>query len=480
MCQRIQYFANIIFLCSGITFCKALGNTVVAGIKHHLGTGLSIKNLNITADNVTRCSIIMLIPYLGNTFGIGNMNRIIIVYSDDTGRCFILTAYKAAQMRNAIIFFIVRPAVISKIACIKAILTGSIFINPLRAVLQPQIYFTGLFSTGIVNYTLPGGILRGQADVKATVLINHSLSGLIRGLHCQHVADHFYLAVLCFLILYIYVNRAAVACQSIVRLDKFAEAFNKVFFSVRCVDTDRITQQRNSSQIISRYITVSLINIGSYSCTAYSKIHITVDSDITAAMVNGNTCRLPTGACIVGIATHAGCTAGAYIAMNILGNDTPRIFCIILTHLYVAVDNQVTLIGCRNTDRRICRGGSDIQITVDNNSTLVSRKTIYTGPGITLIICLINMDRAIAAICAYVIINAVFAGSNTILIGNSKGMVLSLEIIDKFTVIFCYGITIGTQYLAVLFKRTYERLAVISGINRCYEKARCTGCEKNT
>ena len=312
-------------------------------------------------------------------------------------------------------------------------------------------------------------------------MINHSLSGLIRGLHCQHVTDHFYLAVLCFLILYVNINRATVACQSIVRLDKFAEAFNKVFFSVRCVDTDRITQQRNSSQIISRYITVSLIDIGSYSCTAYSNIHITVNSDITAAIVNGNTCRLPTCACIVFIAAHTGCTtAGSYIAMHILGNYAPRLFCIILTHLYVAVDNQVALIGCRNTNRRIFRGCSDIQITVNNNSTLVSRKTIYTGPGITLIVCLINMESAIFSVCVYIIINAVFAGSNTILIGNSKGMVLSLEIIDKFAVIFLYGITIGTQYLAVLFKRAYERLAIISSINRCYEKARCTGCEKNT
>ena len=86
MCQGVQYFTNIIFLCSGITFCKALGNTVVAGIKHHLGAGLSIKNLNITADNSTRCSIIMLIPYLGNAFGIGNMNRIVIIYLNNTGR----------------------------------------------------------------------------------------------------------------------------------------------------------------------------------------------------------------------------------------------------------------------------------------------------------------------------------------------------------------------------------------------------------
>ena len=452
MCQGVQYFADIIFICSCITFGKALADAVVAGVKHHFCAGLGIKNLNITADNVTRCSIIMLIPYLGNTFGISNIDRIAIIYLNNTGRCFILTADKTAQMRNAVIFFIVRSAVISKITCIKAVLTGCVFVNPLRAVLQPQIYFTGLFSTGIVNYTLPGGILRGQADVKATVLINHSLSSLIRGLHCQHVADHFHLTVLCFLILYIDINRAAVACQSIVRLDKFAEAFNKVFFSVRCVDTDRITQQRNSSQIISRYITVSLISIGSYSCTAYSNIHITIDSNITAGIVNGNTCRLPTCARIVFIAAHTGCTtAGSYVTVNILGNYAPRIFCIILTHLYVAVDNQVALIGCRNTNRRIFRGCSDIQITVDNNSAFISNKAIHTYISISLSVSLINVNGAIAAVCAYVIINAVFAGSNTILIGNSKGMVLSLEIIDKFTVIFCYGITIGTQYLAVLF-----------------------------
>ena len=242
MCQGVQYFADIIFLCSCITFGKALADAVVACVKHHFCAGLGIKNLDITTDNGTRRSIIMLIPYLGNAFSIGNMNRIAVIYLDNTGRCLILTAYKAAQMRNTIIFFIVRPAVVSKIACIKAILTGSIFINPLRAVLQPQVYFTGFCGTGIINYTLPGGILCGQADVKATVLINHILSGLIRGLHCQHVADHFYLAVLCFLILYIDINRAAVACQSIVRLDKFPEAFNKVFFSVRCINTDRITQ----------------------------------------------------------------------------------------------------------------------------------------------------------------------------------------------------------------------------------------------
>ena len=31
-------------------------------------------------------------------------------------------------------------------AVIQAILTGSIFINPLRTILQPQVYFTGMVS----------------------------------------------------------------------------------------------------------------------------------------------------------------------------------------------------------------------------------------------------------------------------------------------------------------------------------------------
>ena len=243
VCQRIQYFADIIFLCSGISSVKALGNTVVAGIKHHLGAFLGIKNLYITADNSSRRCVSMVIPHLGNTLSVCYMDRIVIIYLDNAGRCLILTADKAAQMRNTVIFFIIRSAVICKISGIKAVLTGCIFINPLCAVLHPQIYFAGFCSTGIIDDTLPGGILCGQADVKATVLINHSLSGLIRSLHCQHVADHFYLAVLCFQVLYIDVNRTAVACQSIIRLDEFAEAFNKILFPVWRNNFGRIANQ---------------------------------------------------------------------------------------------------------------------------------------------------------------------------------------------------------------------------------------------
>ena len=178
MCQGVQHFTDIIFLGSGITFGKALGNAVVAGIKHHLGAGLSIKNLYITADNSARRSISMVIPNLGNAFGIGNMDRIVIIYLDNAGRCLILTANKAAQMRNAIVNLIVRPTVARKISSIKTILARSIFINPLCAVLQPQVYLTCFFSTGIVNNTLPEGILCSQAKIDASVPINKSFFSL--------------------------------------------------------------------------------------------------------------------------------------------------------------------------------------------------------------------------------------------------------------------------------------------------------------
>ena len=182
----------------------------------------------------------MVIPHLGNTLSICDMDRIVIIHLDNAGRCLILTANKAAQMRNAIVFFIIRSAIFRHICSIKTTLTGSIFINPLRAVLQPQIYFTCFFSTGIINNTLPGGILCGQADVKTAVLISHSIFGLIRSLHCQNVTDHFYLAALCFKVLHIDINRAAIACQRIVRLDEFDEAFNKILFSIWRINTCRL------------------------------------------------------------------------------------------------------------------------------------------------------------------------------------------------------------------------------------------------
>ena len=101
--QGVQHFTDIVFIYRSITFSQAFSNAVVAGVKHHLGAGLGIKNLHIATDNSARRSISMLIPNLGNAFGIGNLNRIIVVYSDDAGRCTVFAANKTAQMGHAII-----------------------------------------------------------------------------------------------------------------------------------------------------------------------------------------------------------------------------------------------------------------------------------------------------------------------------------------------------------------------------------------
>ena len=103
MRQGVQHFTDIVFICSSITFSKAFSNTVVAGVKHHLGAGLGIKNLHIATDNCARSSVSMLIPNLGNAFSLSNLNRIAVIYSDDTCRCAVFTTNKTAQMGHAII-----------------------------------------------------------------------------------------------------------------------------------------------------------------------------------------------------------------------------------------------------------------------------------------------------------------------------------------------------------------------------------------
>ena len=103
MRQGVQHLADIVFLGSGITFGKALADAVVAGVKHHLSAFLSTENLYVTADNCARRSISMLIPNLSNALGICNMDRIAVLNRNNAGRCLILAANKAAQMRNAIV-----------------------------------------------------------------------------------------------------------------------------------------------------------------------------------------------------------------------------------------------------------------------------------------------------------------------------------------------------------------------------------------
>ena len=77
------------------------------------------------------------------------------------------------------------------------------------------------------------------------------------------------------------------------------------------------------------------------------------------------------------------------------------------------------------------------------------------------------MDCTIAAVCVYVIINAVLTGSNTILVRNGKGMVLSLKIIGNSAVNLLYGITVRTEYFTILLDRAYQRLGILSSINWC-------------
>ena len=91
------------------------------------------------------------------------------------------------------------------------------------------------------------------------------------------------------------------------------------------------------------------------------------------------------------------------------------------------------------------------------------------------------MQSSHFAKAVYVIINVVSCfGSNSIRIHHGKRVIRTLKIIGNSAVNLLYGITVRTEYFTILLDRTYERLAVIGSIYRCYEKARRTGCKKNT
>ena len=456
----------------------------------------------------------MLIPNLGNAFGIGNLNRITIVYSDDAGRCAVFTANKTAQMGHTIIVAVAWLAILRHMAVIQAILAGSIFINPLRTVLQPQIYFTGVVSInwssiriiliavfiiriclyqalghiGIVNNALPGGIRCSQSKINTTVLINIRGMSIFRALHGHNVADNFNLALLRFHILYININCAAVACQRIVRLDEFTKAFDRIFFSVRSNDTGRIAYQRNGSQVIRMYTFSGIICTYIDSSTAYSNVYVTINSNIATCIANAESTGLPACAGIIGVIAiiHGNCTARTYITMHIFGNNAPGIGRIILAHFNVTVNNQISTVSNGNTHRGIVRGGSNIQITVDSNLTAASYKTIHTSIGIPLVVGLINVKRTFATICAYVIKDvAVFVtlrGCNTIIILYRKRVVLTLEIIGNSVSSFVelYRIAIVSEDIKIIIDNTSKRISIFCSKNRRYEKARCTGRQKNT
>ena len=142
VCQGVQHFTDIVFICSSITFSQAFSNTIVTGVKHHLGAGLGSKNFNIAADNSARSSISVLIPDLGNAFSLSDLNRIIVLHADDTSRCAVFSPDKAAKMRHSIVTAIARLTVFRHMLVVKAVFAGRIFIDPLCTILEPQIDFS--------------------------------------------------------------------------------------------------------------------------------------------------------------------------------------------------------------------------------------------------------------------------------------------------------------------------------------------------
>ena len=401
-------------------------------------------------------------------------------------------------------------------AVIQTILTGSIFINPLCTILQPQIYFTGVVSInwssiriiliavfiiriclyqalghiGIVNNALPGGIRCSQSKINTAVLINIRGMCIFRALHGHNVADNFNLALLRFHILYININCAAVACQRIVRLDEFTKAFDRILFSVRSNDTGRIAYQRNGSQIIRMHTFSGIICTYIDSSTAYSNVYVTINSNIATCMANAKSTWLPACAGIIGVIAiiHATCTAArTYITMHIFGNNAPWIGRIILAHFNITVNNQVSTFSNGNTCRSIVRGGSNIQVTIDSNLTATSYKTIHTIIGIILVVGLVNVKCTFTAIISYIIKDVIMVitisiGSNRILILYCKRMILTFEIISNGVGgrIITYFVAIRLDNALICLDDTCKWISVFCSKNRCYEKARCTGCQENT
>lgn len=97
------------------------------------------------------------------------------------------------------------------------------------------------------------------------------------------------------------------------------------------------------------------------------------------------------------------------------------------------------------------------------------------------------MDSPLAAICAYVIkdifvIATICVSGNTIRIFNRKRVVLTLKIVGNSIgrLIKLYRIAVSTDNGFIVFNNTGKRFSIFCSKNRCYENARCTGCQENT
>ena len=301
----------------------------------------------------------------------------------------VFATNKFIYIRSTVKVIIARLAVCRHVAVIQAVNTRGCFMCPLCAVAQPYIYLACMVGTGVVNNTLPCGILGSKADVQTAVLIYVRLIGTLRALQSNNVADDigclafgslqlfvfnraFILIIIS--ISYVDIDCTAIARQSIICFFEAAVCFS---FVRRSFDFNRIAYQADFAQIVGMYACGSIIHAGLHCSTAYSYIHITVNSNAAAGIADTEGIRLPTCAGIVNISRiHGGYTAGTDVAVNIVGNNAPRIRRVILTHLHVTVDNQIAA-ACTDTNGSICGISIDIKITVDFNSAVAACKTSY-------------------------------------------------------------------------------------------------------
>ena len=312
------------------------------------------------------------------------------------------TTNQLVDIGGTIEVIIVRSAIIRHIAGIQTVSTRGCLMCPLRTIAQPDINFASLRSTCVINYALPCRLLSRQADVDAPILIYVRLLGAIGYLHSDNITDNIRgLAFSCYEIfvlqrVFIFtiisinnvnVNRTAVAGHCIIC---FLKAAICIFFIRRSFNFYGIANQTNSRQLAAQHFIIRLrISIRLYRSTAYSNIHITLYSNIRIKATNAKCARLPACARIVFIATHRGYAARTDVAMYILSNNAPRTIRIILAHLYIAINYQLSAAASSNTYRSIRGIGSDIQVAVYFNLTTAASckssyaiKIIFVGIGL--------------------------------------------------------------------------------------------------
>ena len=446
-------------------------------------------NSGVTTDIMLLLStvFIMLINNGIVTAVISKIQLNITVLINETAAGCIFAANQIIYIRGAVKVIVARLTVCRHVAVIQAVNTGGCFMCPLRTITQPHIDFACMIGTGVINNTLPGGILSSQADIQTAVLIYVRLIGTLGALQSNNVTDDIGCLAFGSLQLFIF-NRAfiriiisinnvdidctAIACQSIICFLKAAVCFS---FVRRSFDFNRIAYQADFAQIIVMHACGSIVHTGLHSSTAYSHIHITVNGNAAAGIANAESIRLPTCAGIVNVSRiHGGYAAGTDVAVNVVGNNAPRIRRVILAHLHVAVDNQVAA-ACTDTNGSICGISIDIQITVDFDIAVAAGKACYVAEIVRMGISLAQIQSTLAAVTAYVVINIVVAvfGSNSILIHYGKGVVCALKIIGNGFCAFikhdCVAVSIKHRRIFICFTR--QAFIIFCGPGRLCSKA---------